>query len=343
MTRFARPLPFLVVGALTLVALAASPAHSAEVPKLVMTVTEAGPMQKVFEKHIARFEKEHDVKVTFVPALGAPTLTLARNKEVDVLITDPVYAFQAEDEKLFVELKESEIPNLARLYKAARLTPYAAGLYYGSYGIVYRPDKVKIEAWSDLWKPELKGRVSVRSFRPDSISLLVLMAQQAGGNERNPDAGFKKMAELSKGVPKFYSNFTELATSLKSGELWAATSTNGRAQWMRTTQGAPVEFVNPKPGGFALVGTIHVIAGRKHTELAKKLLNYALSPEVQKELAETLEYGPSNRDTKLSEEIAKRVPSTEKEIERLILVDWSYINSVFSQWEERWQKEVAAK
>ncbi|MGQ0663137.1 MAG: extracellular solute-binding protein [Pseudomonadota bacterium] len=330
--------------AAALIALGTGPAQAQQVPTLVMTVTEGGPMRDVFARHVPRFEAEQKVKVNFVTALGAPTLTLARNKEVDVLITDPIYSLQMEDEKRLVELKEQEIPNLAQLYKASRLSPYQYVLYYGSYGIAYRPDKIaKIEEWSDLWKPELKGKVSVRSFRPDSISLLVTMAKLAGGGERSPDAGFKKMAELAKDMPKFYSNWPELVASFRSGEVWAATITNGRADWMNRTQGLMLHFVNPKPGGFALVGALVLVDGRPHQDLAKKLYNFLMSAEVQKEMAETLGYGPSNTTVKLSPEVAAKVPSTRQEVESLILIDWRYVNSVNSQWEERWNKEVAFK
>ncbi|MBL0930903.1 MAG: extracellular solute-binding protein [Alphaproteobacteria bacterium] len=309
---------------------------------ITMNATELGPMKAVFEPHLPKFERENNVRVNIVAGLGAPTVTMARNKEVDVLITDPVYSYQMQKEKLLVPLDKSKIPNMADLYPVAAMDPYQVGLFYGSFGVCYLPGRTgPIENWSDLWRNDLKGRVSIRSYRVDSISLLVTMAKLNGGDERKPDAGFKKMAELAPSVAKYYENWGDLSTLFRTGQVWASTCTNGRANWLATDQNLPVKFVNPKPGGFALIGTLQVVAGRPNTELSMKLVNFLLSPEIAANLAKIMNYGTANSKAVLEPEIAARVPHGKDAIESLINVDWEYIDANNRAWEERWSKEVA--
>lgn len=309
---------------------------------LIMNATELGPMKAVFEPHLPAFERANNVKVQIVAGLGAPTVTMARNKEVDVLITDPIYSFQMQKENLLVPLDKNLIPNMADLYQVAILDQYQASLFYGSFGLCYLPDRAgAIEKWEDLWRHDLKGRVSIRSYRIDSISLLVTMAKLAGGDERKPDAGFRKMAELAPSIAKYYANWGDLATMFRTGQVWAATCTNGRAHWLANEQNIPVKYVNPKPGGFALIGTLQVIAGRPNRDLAMKLVNFLLSPEVGADMARIMNYGSGNSKVKLSPELAARVPNSREEIESLINIDWAYVDANNRAWEERWNKEVA--
>ena len=323
--------------------LAAAPlAGAAAQTTLTMNATELGPMRTVFAPNIPAFEREHNVRVNIVAGLGAPTVAMARNKEVDVLITDPVYSYQMQKENLLVPLDRSKIPAMEDLYPVALMDAHQVGLFYGSFGICHLPARTgPMEAWSDLWRPDLKGRVSVRSFRVDSISLLVTMAKQAGGSEHNPDAGFRKMAELAPSIAKYFENWGELSTLFRTGQVWAATCTNGRANWLATDQNLPVRFVSPKPGAFALIGTLQVVAGRPNTDLAMRLVNFLLSAEVAADMARIMNYGSANAKLQLAPEIAARVPYGRSEIEGLINIDWAYVDANSRAWEERWNKEVA--
>jgi putative spermidine/putrescine transport system substrate-binding protein len=148
------------------------------------------------------------------------------------------------------------------------------------------------------------------------------------------------MSELARGIPKYYANWGDLSTMFRTGQVWAATCTNGRGHWLATDQNLPVKFVNPKPGGFALIGTLQVVKGRPNGELAMKLVNFLLSPEIGAQMARIMSYGPANAKTPLPPEIAARVPSTRAEVESLINVDWEFIDANNRAWEERWNKEV---
>jgi putative spermidine/putrescine transport system substrate-binding protein len=340
----ARSLGMALKASVAAVVLAASamPTLAQDAKTLVFNATELGPMREALAKHLPAFEKANNVKVQIVAGLGAPTVTMARNKEVDVLITDPVYSLQMQKEGLLVPLDKKLIPSMGDLYPTALLDPYQAVLYYGSFGLCYLPEKTgPIASWSDLWRNDLKGKVSIRNYRIDSISLLVTMAKAAGGDEKKPDAGFKKMAELAPSISKYYSNWGDLSSMFRTEQVWVATCTNGRGHWFATDQKLPVKFVNPKPGGFALIGTLQVVKGRPNTDLAMKLVDFLLGVDTQTEMARIMSYGPSNSKVKLPSDLASRLPSSREEVESLILVDWDYINTNNQAWEERWNKEVA--
>ena len=72
------------------------------------------------------------------------------------------------------------------------------------------------------------------------------------------------------------------------------------------SRGVPVEFVAPKEGAIAFKTTIHIVKNSPNKELAFKLIEASLSPEVQAKLMESpYLIVPTNTKVKMAGEIAK--------------------------------------
>src|SRR3989337_1007379 len=97
-----------------------------------------------------------------VPSSGADNLVKARNREVDVIHSDPIFSLRSEGEGLFEKLDERFVPNLSRLHPVARYSDYPVAVNMGAYVIAYNPTYVvKPTSWLDLANPKYKDVVGL--------------------------------------------------------------------------------------------------------------------------------------------------------------------------------------
>ena len=71
--------------------------------------------------------------------------------------------------------------------------------------------------------------------------------------------------------------------------------------------------------------TINLVEGAQNPAAGLAFINYALSPEAQERFAKLMYYGPSNRNTKLPEDVMSRTSSYPATLEKMLPVDWEYV------------------
>src|SRR3972149_3613621 len=178
--------------------------------------------------------------------------------------------------------------------------------------------------WADLFRPEFKKKIilahSSTTFGP--ITLI-------------PRA---KMKELAPSVLTYERTFQRYGELFQAGEAAIGVWSNIGSTILKTL-GVPVDFVLPADGAYALLGMAAAVKGAPNPKGAELLINLLLSAEVQRYLAETRNYGPLNRNTKLPPEIAEQVVHGADAVGKLQSVDWIYLNTVRAQWTERMAKE----
>ena len=62
--------------------------------------------------------------------------------------------------------------------------------------------------------------------------------------------------------------------------------------------------------------------------------------DVQLAFATELFFSPTNRTVKLPPDVAGKIISGPKDVERLFIFDWSQIAQQRPAWTERWNKEI---
>ncbi|CAH1652292.1 ABC transporter substrate-binding protein [Chelatococcus asaccharovorans] len=322
------------------IALATTLSAQAQTKELVVAAF-GGAYTDALKKNIAQFEKDNDVKVTFVPASGADGLAKAMAKEIDVVHADMAWAYRGEAQGAFEKLDPNIVTNLDKLYPKARFSEYGVITNFGEYGIAYNPKEASPapSSWLDLWDAKYDGAVSTAGFDAANIELLVLMAKLNGGNEDNIDPGFKKMAELGKHITVFYSQHPQLLDLFRNNEVVIARWLRGRVDWANK-QGVSLGFAVPKEGAIGLVSTVHVVKGRPNTELAQKFVNHLLSVDSQTAYASDLGYTPARAGLDLK---GVKVPYGEEVVGSLLIADWKKIVPKMDAWKERWEKEVVAR
>ncbi len=334
--------------ALTAVALAAPlAAISAET---IYVGGAGGSLQKVFEeKIIPPFEAKTGAKVVYVP--GNSTDTLAKliaqkgKQDMTIAIIDDGPMYQAMEQGLCAPTEN--VGPVKDLYPAAYMPGgkaigfgfYATGLGYNTEVFAKNGWKAPT-SWMDLADPKYKGKVSIGSISSYGMIVLAMMARVTGGNEDKIDSGFDIMSKkVAPNVLAWESSPANMAQMLQTGEAALVAWGNLRVQAV-ADQGAPVAFVYPKEGAALGMVATCVVNGAPQPKLGQLFVQEIVSPSAQALLAKAGSLGPSNRNTKLEPDVAKKVVYGPEQAGNLVPINWGTINQRRPDWTKRWNREV---
>ena len=147
-------------------------------------------------------EKEHKAKINLV--LGGTVERRAKayaekgKPSFDIVYLNIAESKQAVDDGV-TQGPSDKVTNVANLYDAAKLGGY--GVSQIATSIIYDKTKITqpITSWKDLWRPDVKGKLSMPGFPGAEGQAILLMAAKIwGGSEQNVDPGFEKIKESSR-------------------------------------------------------------------------------------------------------------------------------------------------
>jgi putative spermidine/putrescine transport system substrate-binding protein len=288
-----------------------------------------------------------DAEITLDPMLSVDQIakvTAARaNPPIDVMLHDPGPALVA----IAQDLVEPYPVATSAYYKdliADAQEPMGPAPFFQVVGITYNPDKVKTPptSWADLWKPEYKSRVGITNLNSTlGTGFLVEIARMHGGSEANADPGFKAIDELKPNIAAVAANPGQLATLYQQGQIDIGPGNFNAIQILKA-RGVAVDFVAPKEGAIGFKTTIHIVKNSPNKELAFKLIEASLSPEVQAKLMDSpYLIVPTNTKVKMGGEIAKVLAKDPDDLKKkFVFQDWKKINEQRSAWIERFNREI---
>ena len=205
---------------------------------------------------------------------------------------------------------------------------YGVPVSYSLIGIAYNEKLVKTppKAWTDLWKPEYRGKVGIpRASSNLGLGALVIAAKVFGGSEDNLEPGWAKLQELK---PQVGRSPTQLLQMLEREEIALAPLWNNDAAGA-AQKGLPIKFVQPDPGPVAIISFMSAITKTRHAALVNEWMNELLSAEYQAMAAKApYFFGPTVKGIAIPEAARPYTPSTPAEVLRLQSVDWSKIAPV---------------
>ena len=193
------------------------------------------------------------------------------------------------------------------------------GIYLGPLGLAYNTEllaKKKIAkptSWADLLKPELKGEVQMANPASSggAYTAVATMIQVMG-----EDKAWDYMARLHKNISTYPRSGEAPIKAVSRGEATVAIVFMALGPGEKA-QGFPVETVAPAEGTGAEIGAMSLIQGAPHPKLAKKLYEWALTPQAQQFAFAARGFQvPSNKATPLD----PRVP----DVKALKLIDYDY-------------------
>lgn len=271
-------------------------------------------------------------------------VTAARaNPPIDVMLHDPGPALVAIAQDLVEAFPVAGSKNYADLMSDAQ-DPMGPAIFFQAVGITYNPEKIKTppKSWSDLWKPEYKGRVGITNLNSTlGTGFMVEIAKLRGGGEGNIDPAFQAMKDLQPNLAAVAANPGALATLYQQGQIDIGPGNFNAIQLLRA-RGVPVEFVKPDTGAIAFKTSIHIVKNSPNAKLAAALIESAMSPEVQTTLMKSpYLIVPTNKKVKMEGEISKALAKDPEDLQKtFVFQDWKKINENRSAWIERFNREI---
>lgn len=306
-----------------------------------------GSIEKIIrDKLLPDFEKQHNVKVTYVAGNSTDTLAklVARkdNPEVDVAMIDDGPMARALWLGLCAPITGvnfGDLHEVARFpdNKASGLGIIATGLMYNT-KVFQQNGWAPPTSWNDLKDPKYKGKVVMPPLSNGyGLVAVVMLARMNGGGEKNIEPGFKVMKEsVGPNILAYEPSPAKHAELFQTGQAIFGVWGTARVQPLADS-GVPVEFVYPKEGAPAIMTGICPVAKKSPNKAAMAFVNMMLSPAAQSVLADEAGFAPVNRKAQVKR--AGMMPIGEL-AKSLVSIDWATVNPIRDDWNKRWVREI---
>lgn len=261
-------------------------------------------------------------------------------------------------EKLLEPITSEECPNIKDLYPALWETkPFykvepdkylfgmvsvaPLGIGYRTDLAPYKPMSIKQILTDEAWKGHVAWPVLTYCA---GQQLFIMLIHELGGVETNPtdvDKAFQFIKEHKDWLVSFPTSGAGLESVLETAEAWACPIWLGRIISLQD-RGVKVGMVVPEftVPEYTLYG---ICKGTKHLESAKKLFNFLMSAEGQKNWATHMGYPVMNSKVTMPAEWHERQGFT---ISNEVLLKWTwidtvYVKSVMEEWIAKWSEVFA--
>ncbi|MBT9384991.1 polyamine ABC transporter substrate-binding protein [Pseudooceanicola sp. CBS1P-1] len=263
-------------------------------------------------------------------------------KGVDVIFLTDAYSQVGIENGVFAKFDRSKLTNLDKIYPIARDPQNGYGPAYtvGRIGIVYDADKVApITSWNDLWRDDLKGKISLPSITTTAGPMFVVEAGKHAGVDayEDPDAAFKAIEEIKPNTVKNYNTGSEMVNLASTGEMSVTMTQDFTLKSLKDAVPG-MTWANLSDGDIAVLNTVNIPKGASNPELAYQFIDFLLSTEVQQKEAEQGVDAPINMDVKLSADQAKMWTYGQDQIDALNIMDYSKMNEAKTDWVDRWNE-----
>ncbi|MGH8702005.1 MAG: ABC transporter substrate-binding protein [Burkholderiales bacterium] len=234
----------------------------------------------------------------------------------------------------------ARVPNLKKVHaKANPDNNQGITVMFSPIGIAYRSDLMTTppRSWKDLWdRPELKGKVGLYEITNTAgYSFLMTTSKIYGSGPFDFDAGFRQIERL-KPFPQA-ALAGALAVLLTRGEITAGPLDIGETLTLKK-KGVPVDWVAPAEGMFMFDQTFSLLKRGPNKDGAYAFLDYMLSEEVQIKLAREFYAIPVNTTVKIPADLAREVPFTVNDLDKILAFDWLEANKQRAAVIERWNR-----
>lgn len=314
-----------------------------------------GVFTKVQAKYAgALFTSQTGIKIEWIDAnptdhLAKMIASRGRAAPFDVVYYDDLVQEAAIDANVVMKIDPTIVTNLRYLYGIAKQqNGYGPGMNFYAVGLAYNTKIFKDNnipaptSWNDMWNPKLAGHIALPDITQSTAKdVVIATARLLGGDERNADAAFPKLAQIR--PLYYYQSSADLEAKMSNGEVWIVPWNNARPATL-IDKGIALKFVYPKEGGFGHQTVIDVVAGTPHVREAMMLVNDVIGPLNQLGQAYEVPYGPTNKllapVIAAYPDLARRFPSSPEHLEKLYRPDPKVVNANTAKWVDMWNRIV---
>jgi spermidine/putrescine transport system substrate-binding protein len=258
---------------------------------------------------VAEFEAANNVKIVPKYYAGGDNMLglIAQSPPgtYDVILSDAEFVQQLNEAGYIEELNAADYPiddfvyddfkNFPGHWKDGKL--YSAMFRYGHLGISYNTTALsaeEVQSYQVYWKPELKGKVGHFDWHLPNLGEISL----ANGNSKPSPfdidaAAWDKVKETTMSLRPQVGGFFDFAgtfNGLKNGEILAMVGIGDWVTGVLERDGATVASNVPKEGGIQWTESYSIGKGSQKQDLAKKFIQYILSPDGQVRTASMVAY-----------------------------------------------------
>ena len=255
------------------------------------------------------FEQEHGVKIVGKEYVGGEQMLALVNQSppgtYDVILSDREYIVQLRDAGFIDKMDPADYPfddfwpefqQLEGHWLDGDL--YSVMQSFGYLGLVHNTDHLSeadCSSYGIMWDDRVTGKVGHFDWYLPTMGCLSLY----NGN-RDPfnidDAAFDKLRDttfsLAPQLAGFY-GMADVFTSMTNQDAWVMP---GIGEWISILlhkDGLPMTTTIPDEGGIQWTESVSIGAGSENQELAKKFIQYLVSPEGQWRVATKPSYNAS--------------------------------------------------
>jgi putative spermidine/putrescine transport system substrate-binding protein len=291
------------------------------------------------------FQETCDCEVVFETGNNADRLgklTARGGAGVDVIYLTDSFSQIGAESGVFQPIDRSLIPNIGKLYELAQAPQGEFGPAYtiGRVGIVYDSEEVEpITAWSDLWRADLDGQISLPGITTTAGPMVVVQAGREAGVDpyQETDAAFEKVAALAPNVVKNYNTGSEMINLMSTDEVDVSLAQDFALSSLQEAVPSIV-WADLEDGDIATLNTINIPTGAANVELAHEFIDFVLSTEIQQALAEAGVDAPVNTEVTLTEEQAAGWTYGPEAVDALNRMDYELMNIAKPEWIDRWNE-----
>jgi putative spermidine/putrescine transport system substrate-binding protein len=333
------------VGALLALAACGSSGSSGTASKQLTGQIWGGVYEEAVDDHVdALFKQASGISSTYSVTTGGQLETVQQNAgkyDLAWLIgSDSVNGYktgvtEAIDTSKITQYK-TLIPSLvAGNTVDGKLT--AVPISYGVEGILWRRDKVPftITSWKDLWRPELKGQISIQNAPSiGGLFLVYAAARVFGTGPTDFEAGWAAMEKLAPNVQYLYTISSDPLDKLANGSISAAVTFADYGVPLETKD---VAVTLPKEGVPWSVQNIAVPAAAKHKDYAYDFINWILSHQGQTAWSQYVGLAPASNAADLPSGVQSKIVETAALSSNLWPINWEQLGDNITEWTTRWQ------
>lgn len=265
------------------------------------------------------------------------------NPVVDMAVISMADGLAAARAGLVDKIDTARLANYDKLYDIAK-DPNGDGMSVGytfyATSIIYRADKMTIQSWADLMKPEVASHLAFPNITTNQGPPSLYMLGRALGDDK-PDlkVAIAAIGGRKDSIVTFYDKSSQLVQLMQQEEIWAAPI--GRFNWAPFTKlGLPIAWARPKEGQTGGMNVMVVTKGSKKRDLALQFMDFWLSTEIQTMLAEKLVDSPANKDVKVSNSAAGNLTYGDDTAKGLVLIPSAVTLDNRNAWLKEWNASV---
>lgn len=313
--------------------------------------TWAGIYAEAFENTVAAsFEEKTGANVEVNPAGGSILSEIKSAPEddppYDVVAAEGFNYWQGQNEDLYLEVPDENIPNLDGVYdylKDLRGTTYGVPTDGSLNGIIYRDDiGWDPSTWMDLLSDrEGTGRMGfegswyIYPFEVAAISLDNASGMQELYNEDHHQAIYDRLREFGENVELWTGSFAEIESSLKQGiidvSMWYSGMGNAAA-----SESDSLKWTTPSnTAGY--LDHYCPVRGTDNQAMAEDFLNHMIDPDVQSEWSSEGYVFTSNENATYPDRVADQYPTSASEWENVKIADFEKLSEYSSMFSNEFQ------